>query len=227
MQVTIIIPTLNEELTIGDLIDRLTATMRNLKVRYEIIVVDDHSTDRSVEIAQNRGVRVYTLRNHMGKGYALRVGFRKAQGEIIATIDSDGSHRPEELPKLLAPVINNQVDLVIGSRFSTQKTGLGKRINVAGVHIFNILIRLLTGAVVSDSQSGYRVMKSFVLGDLNLKSGEYEIESEMLLKIAKQRFRIKEVPISFEQRTYGVSKLDPIIDGFKILLSILTAFFRG
>ena len=227
MLVSIIIPTFNEELTIGNLIDRLMVTSKKIGIEHEIIVIDDCSKDLSIEIAQSRGVKVYSLKDHMGKGYALRAGFAKAKGEIIATIDSDGSHRPEELPLLLNPVLKNQADLVIGSRFSTENPGPGKRFNAAGVRIFNLLVKILTAAAVSDSQSGYRVMKSKVLRNLHLRSEEYEIESEMLVKIARQRFRIKEVPISFEQRTYGKSRLDPITDGFKILLSIFTSFLTG
>ena len=89
------------------------------------------------------------------------------------------------------------------------------------------MIRILTGAAVSDSQSGYRAMKSAVLEDLSLKSGGYEIESEMLVKIARRGFRVAEMPVSFEQRTYGRSTLDPIVDGFKILKSIFTSYLRG
>jgi hypothetical protein len=70
-------------------------------------------------------------------------------------------------------------------------------------------------------------MKSKILGNMNLKSGGYEIESEMLVKTARQVFRVVEVPISFEQRTYGTSRLDPVIDGFQILLSIFSAYLRG
>jgi glycosyltransferase involved in cell wall biosynthesis len=163
----------------------------------------------------------------MGKGYALRAGFAKAKGDIIVTIDSDGSNRPEELPFLLKPVLENKADLVIGSRFSGKRPTSGKRFNVAGVRIFNLLVRILTGASVSDSQSGYRVMKRRVLEGLRLKSGTYEIESEMLVKIARRKFRIQEVPVSFEQRTYGVTTLDPIVDGFKIFMSIFMSYLKG
>jgi hypothetical protein len=117
--------------------------------------------------------------------------------------------------------------LVVGSRFSGKKSTSGKRFNLAGVRIFNLLIQILTGAAVSDSQSGYRAMKRSVLENLSLKSSGYEIESEMLVKIAKRGFRVKEVPVSFEQRTYGVSTLDPIVDGFRILKSIFTSYFKG
>jgi glycosyltransferase involved in cell wall biosynthesis len=163
----------------------------------------------------------------MGKGYALRAGFAKAKGDIITTIDSDGSHRPEELPSLLNPIFHEKADLVIGSRYLSQKPVAAKKLNAIGVRLFNLLIRVFTRAEVSDSQSGYRVMKSEILRNMSLKSGEYEIESEMLVKTARQGFRIREVQINFEQRTYGISRLDPMVDGFKILLSIVTAYMRG
>lgn len=226
MKLSIVVPAYNEEHTVGDVIDRLKATLRRIGLSHEIIVVDDHSKDRTTKISKNHNVIVYSFDQHMGKGYALRAGFKKAKGEIIVTIDSDGSNLPEELPIILKPILEDKADLVIGSRFSGEKPTSGKKFNLAGVRIFNSVIRLLTGAKVSDSQSGYRAMKSQLLKDLRLKSGTYEIESEMLVKIARRRFRICEVPITFEQRTYGVSSLDPIIDGFKILISIFTSYLK-
>jgi glycosyltransferase involved in cell wall biosynthesis len=163
----------------------------------------------------------------MGKGYGLRAGFAKAKGDIIITMDSDGSHRPEELPRVIAPVLKNQADLVIGSRYLNQKNVTARKLNAFGVRIFNVLIQLLTGTTVTDSQSGYRAMKREVLNKQKLKSSGYEIESEMLVKTAKEGFRVAEVPISFEQRTYGHSGVDPVIDGSKILLSIVLAYAKG
>jgi glycosyltransferase involved in cell wall biosynthesis len=224
---SIVVPAYNEEHTVGDVTDRLKATLREIGLPSEIIVVNDYSTDRTVEVSMHRNVKVYSLNQHMGKGYALRAGFAKAKGEIIVTIDSDGSNRPEELPLLLKPVLEDKADLLIGSRFAGKQATSGKRFNAAGVRIFNLLIRILTGAEVSDSQSGYRVMKREVLKDLHLKSGTYEIESEILVKIAKRKFRIREVPVSFEQRTYGKSTLDPIVDGFRIFMSIFTSYLKG
>jgi len=224
---SIVVPAYNEEHTVGDIIKRLKATLQKTNLATEIMVIDDCSSDRTVEVARRQRVRVYSLKQHMGKGYALRTGFNKAKGEIIVTIDSDGSNRPEELQLLLTPILQNRADLVIGSRFSGKNPTMGKRFNAAGVRIFNLIIKLLTGAHVSDSQSGYRAMKRAVLENLILKSSEYEIESEMLVKIARRGFRIQETPVSFEQRTYGVSTLDPIFDGFKILMSIFTSFLKG
>jgi len=223
MLLSIIIPVYNEELTVGNIIDRTKTALQQIHIPHEIIVVDDHSRDSSLQIARKRGVRVLTLKVHMGKGYGLRAGFAKARGDIIVTIDSDGSHRPEELARVLTPVLNGRADLVIGSRYLNQKNVAARKLNAFGVRIFNFLIQLLTGTATTDSQSGYRAMKREVLVKQKLKSGGYEIESEMLVKTAKEKFRVAEVPISFEQRTYGHSGVDPIVDGAKILLSIVLA----
>ena len=128
---------------------------------------------------------------------------------------------------LLTPILQNKSDLVIGSRYLNQTPVAAKKLNIAGVRLFNFLVKILTGTAVSDSQSGYRVMKSAVIRNMRLKSGGYEIESEMLVKTSKRGFRVVEVPISFEQRTYGTSSLDPLVDGFKILLSIMMAYIRS
>ena len=227
MLLSVIIPVYNEELTIGNIIDRTKTAMQQIGLQYEIIVVDDHSHDHSLEVAKKHNGKLYTLKEHSGKGYALRAGFAKAKGDIIVTIDSDGSHRPEELSRVLAPVLKDKADLVIGSRYLNQKNVAARKLNAFGVRIFNFLIQLLTGIAITDSQSGYRAMKREVLGKQKLKSGGYEIESEMLVKTAKEGFRVAEVPISFEQRTYGHSGVDPMMDGSKILLSIILAYLKG
>jgi glycosyltransferase involved in cell wall biosynthesis len=227
MMLSIIIPVYNEELTIGDIIDRTKAALVQIGLPFEIIVVDDRSHDRSLEVARNHGYKVYSLSEHLGKGYVLRAGFAKAKGNIIITIDSDGSHRPEELQEVLMPVLENKADLVIGSRYLNHKPVAARKLNAFGVRIFNFLIQILTRTFITDSQSGFRAMKCEVLSNQKLYAREYEIESEMLVKAVKAGFRVAEVPISFEQRTYGRSGVDPLWDGSKILYSIMLARFRG
>jgi glycosyltransferase involved in cell wall biosynthesis len=224
---SVVVPMHNEEPTVGNVISRLKVVLDATGFRHEIIVIDDFSRDKSVDVAKKQGATVYKLRQHMGKGYALRAGFAKAKGDIIATIDSDGSHLPEELPLLLLPVASGSADLVIGCRFNGGGVSATRRINQAGNRLFNGLIAFLTRNPICDSQSGYRVMSAQVLRGMKLNSYEYEIESEMLVKTARKHFRIREVPITFEQRTYGRSGVDPLVDGFKILLSILTAYVRS
>ena len=102
-----------------------------------------------------------------------------------------------------------------------------RKLNAFGVQLFNYFIEILTGVNITDSQSGYRAMKLEILESEKLQSRGYEIESEMLVKAAKKNFRIIEVPISFQQRTYGRSGVDPVVDGIKILLSIILAYLKA
>lgn len=227
MLLSVVVPVYNEEPTVGNVIERLKYILGKTDFEYEILVVDDCSSDGSVKVAVRNGAHVFVLRRHMGKGFALRIGFAKAKGNLIVTIDSDGSHLPEELPLLLGPIVHGHADLVIGSRFMNNGEGTTKSINKIGNRLFNRLIKFLTLNPISDSQSGFRVMTREVLESLRLKSDEYEIESEMLVKIALKGFRIAEIPITYEQRTYGRSGIDPLIDGAKILVSILSALMKG
>lgn len=226
-RLSVVVPVFNEEPTVGDIVRRLKKVLEELGFRYEVIVVDDCSTDDSLDTAKKQNVFVYKLKRHLGKGYALRAGFAKAKGDWVATMDSDGSHLPEELPLLVLPIAQGKADLVIGSRFLNNGEGTKSKINKAGNHLFNKLIRSLTARPISDSQSGYRVMTRSVLANMMLGSGGYEIESEMLVKSARKQFRIVEVPITYDQRTYGRSGIDPLRDGLKILASILWAYLRS
>ncbi len=121
MLLSVIIPVYNEEQTVGNIIERTKIALQQQGLDFEIIVVDDQSHDRSVEVAKRHSVRLFSLKQHLGKGYVLRAGFAKAKGDIIVTIDSDGSHRPEELAEVLAPVLQDKADMVIGSRYLNHK----------------------------------------------------------------------------------------------------------
>ena len=223
--VSVIIPVFNEESTIGDVINRTKKTMEKLRLPFEVLVVDDGSVDRSMEISKASGANVLEG-THQGKGYAIRHGLRLAKGNIIVNLDADGSHKPEEIPLVLQCIIENKADFVIGSRFFNAEVIKTKipRVNRLGNKIFNGLIRLLTGMKISDSQSGFRAIRSAVIKKMALNSRGYELESEMLVKALKMGVRVIEVPICFEQRTVGKSRLDPIKDGIRILDSIITSY---
>jgi glycosyltransferase involved in cell wall biosynthesis len=153
--ISIVIPLYNEEQTIGNVIERVQTAMKQTGLKFEVLVADDHSFDNSLMVAKAYPVRLYSLTAHVGKGMGLRAGFAKAKGDIIVTIDSDGSHRPEELQKIIYPVLNNKADLVIGSRYLRQKNVAAKKLNVFGVKLFNLIIQMFIGVYVTDSQSGY------------------------------------------------------------------------
>lgn len=223
--VSVVIPVFNEEQTIGDIITRTKRTMEQMGVSYEVLVVDDGSGDRSAEISQEKEARVLKEK-HQGKGYALRSGFKQANGELIVTLDSDGSHQPEEIPLVLRCIREGRADFVIGSRFFNSNANRAKvpKVNRTGNKLFNDLTGFLTSVKISDSQSGFRAIRSSLIKKMKLGSRGYEVESEMLIKALKMGARVAETPISFDQRTIGVSKLDPIRDGVRILYAIVASY---
>lgn len=223
--VSVVIPVFNEEETVGNIVNRTKKTLEEMSITYEILVVDDGSNDSSAEVAEQQKAKVLRV-THRGKGFALRTGFKFAKGKLVITLDADGSHKPEEIPLVLKYLIENKADFVLGSRFSKFEINKIKipKINRAGNKLFNNLTRYLTGVKVSDSQSGFRAIRASLINKMKLNSRGYEVESEMLVKALRLNARVKETPISFDQRTVGSSKLDPMQDGIKILYAIIAAY---
>ncbi len=224
--ISVIIPAYNEEKTIGTVISNTMEIMDNLAVPYEIIVVNDGSTDRTGLVASMHKAIVLTNKVNRGKGYSLRRALKIAQGNIIITLDSDGEHKPKEIPDLLEP-LNNGADIVAGSRFLGSQSEVTTKLNVVGNFLFNAAIMTLTGQRVTDSQTGFRAAKKDVFEKLNLASDGYEIETEITVKSLVSGFVLKEQPISVERRKYSVSKLKILSDGAKILKTIVKSTFQS
>lgn len=224
--VSVIIPAFNEERTIGNVISDVLSVMDNLKLPYEIIVVDDGSKDNTAQIATRYKATVLFNERNMGKGYSLRKAFRHAQGSIVVTIDSDGSHQPKEIPDLVRPLLNG-FDIVAGSRFLARKGKFTSSLRLLGNFLFNVTIMVLTGKRVTDSQTGFRAFKKELLQKINLESCGYEIETEMTVKGLKNGFVFKEIPISCIKRKHNISKLKILSDGSKILSTILKSNFSN
>ncbi|NWF86282.1 glycosyltransferase family 2 protein [Candidatus Bathyarchaeota archaeon] len=224
--VSVIIPAYNEEKTIATIIEETTNTMDILGMAYEIIVVDDGSIDHTREIASRHNVTVVSNGKNQGKGYALRKGFQHAQGDIIVTIDADGSHNPKEIPDLINPLFNG-TDIVAGSRFLGQEKDHTSKLHIVGNYLINMTIMILTRKKITDSQTGLRAFKKDFLQKTNFASYGYEIETEITVKGLKNGFAFQEIPISCKRRKYNVSNLRILSDGFKILKTILTSAARN
>lgn len=221
---SVIIPAYNEQKSIGRVIEQTEHVMKSMRVPYEIIVVDDGSTDNTTREASAHRVTVVTYPKNRGKGHALRKGFQQAKGEIIVTIDSDGSHRPKEIPGLLTPIFRG-ADIVAGSRFMVKANGFTTGINRVGNFLFNMAIAALTGRLVTDSQTGFRALRKEVIDKMNLDSTGFEIESEITVKGLKNGFKFEEKPITCKRRRYDISRLKILRDGQRILKTIIKANF--
>jgi glycosyltransferase involved in cell wall biosynthesis len=218
--ISVVIPAYNEEKTIGILIEETIQVMDALGMPYEIIVADDGSTDRTKEIASKYKATVISNGRNQGKGYALRRGFQHAQGDIIVTIDADGSHNPKEIPDLINPLFNG-VDIVTGSRFLGQGGDHTSKLHIFGNYLINAAIMVLTRKVITDSQTGLRAFKREFLQKIRLESCGYEVETEITVKGLKNGFAFQEIPISCKRREYNVSRLKILSDGLKIFKTIL------
>jgi len=221
--VSVVIPAYNEEENIGNLLLRTNATLETIGVPYEIIVVDDGSVDETGLTAMKYKATVLSNGNNRGKGYALKKGMRNANGSVLITMDADGSHQPEDIPKLLVPLLNG-ADIVLGSRFiGKQEQYSTKKLHVFGNKLFNLLILLLTRRRITDSQTGFRAYKKKIIEEIEITSNGYEVDTELIVKTLKNGYMVHEESITSERRKKGSSYLNPLRDGIKIFKTIVMA----
>lgn len=204
LRVTVVIPAKDEEGLIGEIVDQVKPYAD------EVLVVDGHSRDRTAEIAIAHGARVIQD-NGQGKGEALRLALARAEGEIVVFIDADGSHDPQDIPKLVAPIRAGESDLVIGSRGkggSDELHGtLEQFIRYSGSQVIMLAINYRWNVRLTDSQNGFRAIRRDVGAKLGLTSNLTTIEQEMLMKALKQGYRVSEIASHEYERRWGTSKV--------------------
>ena len=203
-KISIVVPTKNEVNSLGDILEKVK-DMTN-----DLLVVDGHSTDGTVDLAKKSGAKV-VLDNGLGKGDALRIGLSKAKNPITVFIDADGSHDPEDIPKLVKPIIEDEADLVMGSRMlggSDELFGdLREVTRLIGSLVISLSINYRFGKRLTDYQNGFRAIKTDVGNSIGLKSNITTIEQEMAMKCLKQNYRVIEVATHEYSRKAGVSKI--------------------
>ena len=220
VEVSVVIPSLNEEKTIGICIEKIKKVFKKYKIKGEIIVADN-STDRTPEIARSLGAKVVTP-DRKGYGYAYLYGFRFAKGKYIVIGDADNTYDFLEMPKLLEPLKKGEADLVIGSRFK------GKILNGAmpwlhryiGNPVLTWFLNFFFKAGVSDAHSGFRAFTREALEKMKLRGDGMEFASEMVMRAVWAGLRIKEMPITYYPRQ-AESKLHSFKDGWRHLKFML------
>ncbi len=221
MHLTVIIPIFNEIKTLQTIVERVLAT----GLAYEIILVDDHSTDGTrdllTELDGTRGIRVILHEKNQGKGAAVRSGLAAAGGEIILIQDADLEYDPRDYPLLLRPIQEGLADVVYGSRF----LGGPRRVTMFWHLLANKLLtfatNLLYDTILSDMETGYKVFRRSVIDGMTLHARRFDFEPEFTAKILKRHFRIFEVPITFNPRDYSEGKKIKFKDAFAALWTLV------
>jgi len=215
VEVSVVIPSLNEEKTIGICIEKVKKVFREHNIKGEIIVADN-STDRTPEIARSSGAKVVTP-DKKGYGYAYLYAFKHVRGKYIVIGDADNTYDFLEMPKLLEPLKKGEADLVIGSRFK------GKILDGAmpwlnryiGNPLLTWFLNRFFKAGVSDAHSGFRAFTREALEKMKLRCHGMEFASEMIMRAVWAGLRIKEVPITYYPRRGSKPKLNPFRDGWR------------
>lgn len=197
MRICLLLPAYNESRRIGQVLRGAAAFID------DIVVIDDGSTDGTGEIVADSGAVCLAHTPNSGKGFALRKGFAYALAngyDAVFTMDSDGQHAPADIPRFLAHWTRTQPDILIGARVRARETmPLHRRINNA---LISFVGSKLCGQKVPDFQSGYRLIRATVLGQIQLETERYETESELLIKAGQHGFRIESLPIAARYGDY-------------------------
>lgn len=217
--IIICIPAFNEEKNIESII------VKAKNYANEVIVYDDGSTDKTSEVSSKSGAHVIRSPRNRGYGRALSSLFSAAisrNASIVITLDSDGQHDPEQIPLLLAPLLNDEADIVIGSRFlnpeGIQNIPLYRNI---GIRAITKVTRVACYKNITDSQSGFRAYNLVALSKLKLSENGMAISTEILLKADQHNLRIVEVPVTIRYDVDKGSTHHPIMHGFKVLEHII------
>jgi len=217
-------PVYNELTTIVEIIQRVQA----VPLEKEIIIVDDASTDGTIdkvkEISRNHdNIKVFCLKQNRGKGAALRKGFESVTGDVIIIQDADLEYNPKEYPQLLEPINDGRADVVYGSRF----LGGPHRVLFFWHYVGNKFLTLLSNALnnlnLTDMETCYKAFTKEVLDSIRIRSNRFGFEPEFTAKVAKKKFRIYEVPISYSGRTYEEGKKIGWKDAVKAVFVIFFA----
>ena len=212
---SVVIPVYNEEETIEEVVRKVLAIPQLL----EVLIVDDCSTDRTPEIAQGLTelypqVHLTRLTKNGGKTNALKIGFALTQGQIVIVQDADLEYDPQEIPKVIQPILEGHADVVYGSRFMVRKaTRVLYYYHYVANRFLTSASNMLTNLNMTDVETGYKAFRGEIIRNMTIVSSGFGFEIEVTAKIAKLKCAIYEVPISYYGRTYEEGKKIGLRDG--------------
>lgn len=221
MKLSVIIPVYNEVESIQTIVKRVQAT----KKAHEIILVDDGSKDGTRDILKalegRKGLRVILHEKNQGKGAAVRTGMAAAQGDILLIQDADLEYDPRDYPELLRPIEEGLADVVYGSRF----LGKAHRVTMFWHLMANKLLTLMTNilydTILTDMETGYKVFRKEIIAGMVIRADSFNFEPEFTAKILKRKYRIFEVPITFNPRDYSQGKKIKLHDAFEAVWTLI------
>ena len=225
MKLSVIIPVYNEESTIAEVIDRVSA-LEVPGFEKEIIVADDGSRDESPTIIDGYRrkypniIKVHTSLINLGKGAATRFGLEYATGDVTLIQDADLELQPEEYPRLVEPILRGETDVVYGSRFRGAAKNIPFKTRAAN-WVLTRFTNLLYGSKLTDMATAYKVFRSEAIKGLRLRSARFEFEPEVTAKLLTSGYKIVEVPISYHPRSVAEGKKIGWIDGIEYIYTLL------
>lgn len=231
MKLSIIIPAYNEEKTISEILKRVDEVDLG-EIKKEVIVVDDGSSDKTLKLAQefekeHKVVRVMAHKKNKGKGAAVVTGMKEASGDIFIIQDADLEYNPQDIPRLINPIVKKKYRVVYGTRLRTNPVLFGKDRTPLLIHFFgnkflSLVTTVLYGARVSDMETCYKAFEKNVLNGVRLKSRSFNFEPEITAKILKKKIKIFEIDIKTKPRGWEEGKkLNTVRDGSIALWTLL------
>jgi len=224
--VYVVIPAYDEAASIGGVLDSLPGTVHGRTVRP--VVVSDGSDDRTAQVARERDAIVVEHPINQGQGGALKTGFEIARGHgagIVATMDADGQHPTDQLAELTAPIVNDEADYVLGSRYRGRDASTASVTRKGGIRAFTWLVNVIAKTDVTDCTNGFRAIRGSRLGDLTLTEERFSAP-ELLIEARKKGLRIVEVPVTIHEREAGETKKPGLGYAAGLARTILVTWIR-
>jgi glycosyltransferase involved in cell wall biosynthesis len=221
MNLSVIIPIYNEVESIREIVNRV----KNTRLAWEIILVDDGSKDGTRDLLKELdgkdSLRVILHEKNQGKGAAVRTGFDAARGDVLLIQDADLEYDPRDYPTLLKPIEEGIADVVYGSRFLGGPRRVAMYWHMVANYMLTFMTNILYNTILSDMETGYKVFRRKVIEGMPLHSKRFDFEPEFTAKVLKRKYRIFEVPITFNPRDYSEGKKIKLKDAFEAVWTLL------